>query len=295
MELVRLVAWGSRSMAFGNEFLDVECDLGEDLGHDACAQGGGDECAGQDAAQDVEGQCSVDAPCGVGHQMALGGAPRGQRGEVVAHGLGPEVLAGGQPGQAAGVLEVESMLETLERLLDAPALMVKFGKGLEGETLGVAQRSHQHAHLALRRDLADQAHARRCARAFIAGCVAHTGCGQGDEHLGLAGTHEAAHHREAVVLDVAAHAERDVAMDEQGHQPRAWIPAIEQQQIVRGQPIEMLDQHLAFVAHRLVEGEVLEQLEARQEQTEGHGLLDVTHAALGIELNRPGFGGGSSS
>lgn len=115
--------------------------------------------------------------------MALGGAPRGQRGEVVAHDRGPEVLVGGQPGQAAGVLEVESMLETLERLLDAPALMVEFGKGLEGETLGV----------------------------------------------------------------------------------------------------EMLDQHLAFVAHRLVEREVLEQFEARQEQAEGHGLLDVAHTALGIE------------
>jgi len=102
MELVRLVAWGSRSMAFGNEFLDVECDLGEELGHDdACAQGGGDECAWQDAAQDVEGQCSVDTPRGVGHQMALGGAPRGQRGEVVAHGLGPEVLAGGRPARTS--------------------------------------------------------------------------------------------------------------------------------------------------------------------------------------------------
>jgi hypothetical protein len=33
-------------MAFGDEFLDVECDLGEHLGNDACAQGGGDECAG---------------------------------------------------------------------------------------------------------------------------------------------------------------------------------------------------------------------------------------------------------
>ena len=160
MELVRLVAWGTRSVAFGNEFLDVECDLVEDLSHDACAQGGGDECAGQYAAQDVEGQCSVDAPCGIGHQMALGGAPRSQCGEVVAHGLCHEVLAGGQPGQAAGVLEVESMLETLERLLDAPALVVEFGKGLEGETLGVALSTllfaggalaqhaahHQHGH-----------------------------------------------------------------------------------------------------------------------------------------------------
>lgn len=283
MELVWLVARGSRSMAFGDEFLDVECDLGEHLGDDACAQGGGDECARQDAPQDVEGQCAVDAPGGVGLKVALGGAPRGQRGEVVAHGLGPEVLPGGKPGQAAGVFEVEAMLETFESLLDTPALMVELGEGFGGKACGVEERSHQHAHLALRRDLADQAHARRGARTLVVGRVPRAGRRQGDDRLALPGTHEAAHRPETVVLDVATHAERDVAVDEQRHQPRARIAAIEQQQIARGQRIEVLDKHLAFVAHRLVEGEVLEQFEAGQEQAEGHGFLDVAHAALGIE------------
>jgi len=142
---------------------------------------------------------------------------------------------------------------------------------------------HQHAHLALRRDLADQAHTRRGARAFIVSRVTRAGRRQGDDRLALSGTHEAAHRPEAVVLDVAAHAERDVAVDEQRQQPRARIAAIEQEQIVGGQCVEVLDEHLAFVAHRLVEGEVLEQFEAGQEQAEGHGFLDVAHAALGIE------------
>jgi hypothetical protein len=75
----------SRSVAFRDEFLDVEGDLGEHLG---------DECARQDAPQDVEGQCAVDSPGRIGLEMALGGAPSGERGEVVAHGLGAEVLPG---------------------------------------------------------------------------------------------------------------------------------------------------------------------------------------------------------
>lgn len=151
--------------------------------------------------------------------------------------------------------------------------MVELGEGLGGKALGVEERSHQHAHLALRRDLADQAHARRGARTLVVGRVARAGRRQGDERLALAGPHEAAHRPEAVVLDVAAHAERDVAVDEQRHQPRARVAAIEQQQIARGQRIEMLDKHLALVAHRLVEGEVLEQFEAGQEQAEGTASL----------------------
>lgn len=58
-------------MAFGDEFLDVEGDLGEHLGDDAPRQGRGDECAGQDAAQDVDGQSAVDAPSGVGLKMIV--------------------------------------------------------------------------------------------------------------------------------------------------------------------------------------------------------------------------------
>ena len=45
----------------------------------------------------------------------------------------------------------------------------------------------------------------------------------------------------------------------------------------------MLDEHLALIAHRFIEGEAFEQLEAGQEQPKGHRLLDVAHAALGIE------------
>jgi hypothetical protein len=50
--------------------------------------------------------------------MTLGGAPRSEGGEVVAHGLGAEVLPRGEPGQAAGVFEVEAVFDPFEQLGD---------------------------------------------------------------------------------------------------------------------------------------------------------------------------------
>ena len=200
--------------ATGTEFLDIEGDLLEHLGNDARRHGGGDQRAGQDTAQHIEGQRTIDAPCGLGLEMALGGAPGGQGCEVVTHYLGTEVLAGAKPRQGAGVLEVEAMFDALERLLDAPALMVELAEGLGGKALGVEQRSHHHTHLALGRNLADQAHSRRTAGAFIVGCVARGRCGQAHDRFTLAGTHEAAHHRETAAFEVTANTERDLALDQ---------------------------------------------------------------------------------
>ena len=49
-----LVAGRSRSMAFGDELLELEGDLCEHLGDDAWAQGGGNKCPRRDATQGIE-------------------------------------------------------------------------------------------------------------------------------------------------------------------------------------------------------------------------------------------------
>ena len=64
-------------------------------------KGGGDEGARQDGPPDVEMQGAVHAPGRVGFEVALGGGPGGERGEVVRHALGAEALWGCEPGQAA--------------------------------------------------------------------------------------------------------------------------------------------------------------------------------------------------
>ena len=62
----------------------------------------------------------------------LGRQISGQRIEVVADHLGADILTGREPGQAGRMLKRQAMLEALERLLDAPAAMIKLGEGGRG-------------------------------------------------------------------------------------------------------------------------------------------------------------------
>jgi hypothetical protein len=68
--------------------------------------------------------------------------------------------------------QAQAMLEALESLLDAPAAVIKIGECRRGIVRGVEQGSHEHAHLSLRRHLADQAYGRRLTSALIIGGIA---------------------------------------------------------------------------------------------------------------------------
>ena len=152
----------SRSAAVGDESLKIEDDLGEEFGDDAGseAQAAG-EHARQEAAQMRESQRAIDAPRRFWLDEVLGRQIGGQRIEVVADHFGADVLTCREPGQAGRMLKRQAMLESLEGFLDAPAAVIEIGEGRRRITVGIKQRSHQHAHLAGRRHLADQAY-RRC-------------------------------------------------------------------------------------------------------------------------------------
>ena len=239
------------------------------------------EDARQQAAQMAEGDGAIDAPRRPGREVLLGGQIRGQGVEVVADHLGAGVLAGGEPSEARGVFEVQAMLNAFERLLDPPALMVEIGKGRRRIALGVEQGRHEYAHLARRRHLANQTHRRRLARAFIIDGVAAIGRRQGHHRFVQARAHELGDGGEGR-RRIAAHAERNAAVQQGRDQPGARITAIEHQHIVGAQPVQTLEQHLPLADLRAVQDQRIKQLGAGAKQTEQRRLTDTT-SSLRVE------------
>ena len=273
---------GSRSAAVGHEFLKIGGDLGEQGGGQA--HGHRDD-AGQHTRQQTtqmaEGDGAIDPPGRIGGEVLRAGQIRGQGVEVVADHLGAGVLAGGEPSEAGSVFEIEAMLDSFERLLDPPALMVEIGKGRRRIAFGVEQGRHEYAHLARRRHLADQTHRRRLARAFIIDGVAAIGRRQGHHRFVQARAHELGDGGEGR-RRIAAHAERNAAVQQGGDQPGARITAIKHQHIVGAQPVQTLEQHLPLADLRAVQDQRIKQLGAGAKQTEQRRLTDTT-SSLRVE------------
>lgn len=61
----------------------------------------------------------------------------------------------------------QSVLESFERFLDRPALVIERAERCSRITPAIEQRGHQHTHATARSDFADQAHGRRRTRQFI--------------------------------------------------------------------------------------------------------------------------------
>jgi len=116
MGFMRLGSNESRLTAVGHEFLKVGSYFGEQVG--GHARGHRDDASKdtrQETMQMTEGDRAIDAPRRIGRKVSLGGQISGQGVEIVADHLGAAVLAGGQPGEARGVLEAQPMFDALER------------------------------------------------------------------------------------------------------------------------------------------------------------------------------------
>ena len=69
---------------------------------------------------------------------------------------------------------------------------------------------------------------------------------QCDDFFGQATVPERAHGSETGAVD--AHAKRQAALVQDGHQPAAGIAPVEQQQVSVGDTFQVLEQHLPFTA-----------------------------------------------
>lgn len=144
------------------------------------------------------------------------------------------------------MFEIEAVLETFERFLDAPALVIELAEAVGWKAFVVEQIGHQHAMLAIGQDVTNQAHALRLARALVLQRILLVRRTQHDEALDGARAHELAHAGVAAVVSVDAHAKFDGALVQYGDQPTGGIAAIKQQQVIGGNAVEVFDQKLAF-------------------------------------------------
>ena len=176
------------------------------------------------------------------------GGKRGQGLQVVTDDLGGDILDHSLLGQAGDVLKVEAMFQSFERFFDTPSLMVELAEAARRVELLVEQIGYQDALLSVRRDVADQAHALRLARALVVERVLFVRRAQHDDPFRLPRKHELAHAGEASVGLVNAHAKLDGTLVQHGDQPAAGIAAVEQQQVSRREPVEMLEKELPFAA-----------------------------------------------
>jgi len=158
-----------------------------------------------------------------GEQISIGVSGKRRQGlQVVADDFGGDILDHSLLSQSGDVFQIESVLEPFERLLDAPSLVVKLAEAVSWIEFLVEQVGHQHALLAVGRDVADQAHALWFAWAFVVERVLLVRCAQQDDPFDLVRAHEIAHAGEAVGI-VDAHAELDGAVIEHSDQPAARI------------------------------------------------------------------------
>src|SRR5260370_39941377 len=107
---------------------------------------------------------------------------------------------------------------------------------------------------------------------------------QGDDLLVQSGAEKLTYARKAAIAGLLdAHAKRDAALIQDGRQPPAGIAPREQQEIVAGEAIQVLEQPLTLVLMHAMQGGGQHQFMARPEKAEHklvgqRGTLDVAGA-----------------
>src|ERR1700730_8038045 len=90
---------------------------------------------------------------------------------------------------------------------------------------------------------------------------------QGDDLLVQSGAEKLTYAGKAAIAGLFdAHAKTDSALIQDGRQPSAGIAPIEQQEIVAGETIQVLEQHLTLVLMHAMQGGGQHQFSARQEE-----------------------------
>jgi hypothetical protein len=186
--------------------------------------------------------------------------------------------------QARGMPQIEVMLEPLDRLFDAPALVIRVTERTSRKMRHIQQVGHKYPRLPVGRDVANQSHGLRLAWAFKIENIAQISSTQRDHMLQKPTAQEVAHASEARVAGLFdPHAKRDCTLIQRRHQPATGVTSIQEQQVGTGEAIKMLEQHLAFAFVDAVQRGRKYQFAARQEQTKKdligqRGALDVAGA-----------------
>ena len=222
-----------------------------------------------------EGVAAVDeVTCaGVGIEGFAGGMD-GQGIDVVAEDFSAEVLSCGQPGHARQMLQGQTVLDPFEGFLNSPPRVIErpeFGSGIGVE---VEERGHEDTHL-VAEDLANQAHLTRRGGNFVVQRILFAGSGQPDDLLGQAGSAEGLNSAE--IEAVRSHAEVPPALQQGGEEPVGWVTAVEHQNVLGTEFIEMFEEHLTLADVRRIQRGRQGHFDPGQIQCEANGVDHVAN------------------
>lgn len=206
-----------------------------------------------------------------------------QRTEIVAEDLRGEILLMRQPAQSGDGFKRQSMLDPFERFLNSPPLVVQGGEVRSGPCLGIEQTGGQHTHAALGCHEPDEAHRDRRTFNLVVARVRAVWRWQRHDRLACTAAQERCDGSAADAVN--AHAEVNRAHLECGHQPGRGITAVQHEQVILAQQIEVLEQHLPLAGISTVQRRMQHHLDAGQVQREDLGKLD--HATRGIARSQP--------
>ena len=222
-----------------------------------------EQAPGEDGLECAE--CVGSIRAGAGLDGVVGAAAAEQCAQVVGQDLGGEVLLQGEVVQPRRGLEAQTMLDALEGLLDAPALVIERAELRGRIRLGIEQVGHQDADLAVRSDVADQAHGGGGAGQIERAGIACGGRRQCDHALGLVRASEVGDATPAAGID--AQTEGHAVLRQRRCHGVADVTSVEHEQILRRiECVERLEQHLPLRAVGRMQTGVQREFGARQKQ-----------------------------
>ena len=222
-----------------------------------------EQAPGEDGLECAE--CVGAIRAGAGLDGVVSAAAAEQCAQVVGQDLGGEVLLQGEVVQPRRGLEAQTMLDALEGLLDAPALVIERAELRGRIRLGIEQVGHQDADLAVRSDVADQAHGGGGAGQIERAGIACGGRRQCDHALGLVRASEVGDATPAAGID--AQTEGHAVLRQRRCHGVADVTSVEHEQILRRiECVERLEQHLPLRAVGRMQTGVQREFGARQKQ-----------------------------
>jgi len=198
--------------------------------------------------------------------------------QIIGQYFGGEILLRRQPRYAGGVLQGQTMLESLEGFLDAPAAVVEGGEIGGGIGRVIEQRSHQDVEAPVGCHHLYQTDGRRCLLAFIIGTVTGIWRANRDDLLGQIGTEKGIDGGKPGLID--AQTETNALLRQVGDQPARRIAPIEHQQVVGRQRLQMLEQHLPLADIGRIQGRRQRHLQTGQIEGKGDHLTDAATAGI---------------
>ena len=197
-----------------------------------------------------------------GHAGSISGCGAQQRSDVARKDFRCHIDEQGLANQARHVFQAQSVLDALERFLDAPALVLEAAEDIAWEAELVVGAG-EHAYESDGGSLAPQTHAPRRVGASDAGPPGHAAAFKVDPMLLAAADYEEAR-RDPDFVIVAAYDETNASHDEKRDQPSPGIAAVKHQHVVGTQTLQSLEQHLALAENGTLHARVQGKFGARQ-------------------------------